>query len=799
MNSHRHLLTIIATTAMSLNITAQSTAPHVETTPFIARGATKALARSTVTGSGIKEEGYCWALHKQPTIEDSKTTEYYERRGKLFRIEGLTPASTYYMRAYAIGSDGAVGYGNIVKVVTLPLGNTAYTYNANDATADQSARIRAALEEVVQLYNEWQGLRGLHITCNYSSGTPTADCSYGGWMRMGANASYQRTGTILHETNHAVGVGTTSMWKNNPNLRAETSRGIWLGERANQMVRFLENDESVSVTGDNTHMWATGGSPLAYGINGAQEDTGNPLQYIGNVLITHALGEDGLTPTNYYDNGYPYYSVDIDDDVKYYIKPTVETLGLYTSYMAQNELGSIVLTDTPNDSAAWYISFDANAGKYIFRNAATGRYLTHTSINFRDVLRANNVSNPGTPQMFQLTPTRHDLTVGNPWNSYTDRPVNFWFESWNGMTTDGTTVTPVAVDGSDAATAQHWYILSENQKDSFQEMVSAMTIDNILINDTPFQQFNTQRTEYIVGCNALTTPDDIQLSIQLNPRYNGTATISQTTHFPGTATVTLIAPDGTQTPYTFHFVENLIPTWDAGTTTGTSSKANRWGWDGENTTSITWGNANGINTHYMDPGMGSTMKYENYTFEGRPYNLHRMLTLSYTDKQERYSYTLTALQPSTTYDITLGLGWYTTDATTTPQVTLTLTEDGQPTAVTHTVTLTASALTIAPSRLTFTTSSTVSASTRYALTIDCTGNTRIVLADLCLSTAEAHTPTADVNHDGTVDTQDVLQIYQYMQAPPVTPAATTPEDVNHDGTVDTQDVLSVYETMVSGN
>lgn len=52
----------------------------------------------------------------------------------------------------------------------------------------------------------------------------------------------------------------------------------------------------------------------------------------------------------------------------------------------------------------------------------------------------------------------------------------------------------------------------------------------------------------------------------------------------------------------------------------------------------------------------------------------------------------------------------------------------------------------------------------------------------------------DVNHDGSVDTQDVLAIYEFMQSYD----GTTPigvEDVNHDGNVDTQDVLTIYEYM----
>ena len=52
----------------------------------------------------------------------------------------------------------------------------------------------------------------------------------------------------------------------------------------------------------------------------------------------------------------------------------------------------------------------------------------------------------------------------------------------------------------------------------------------------------------------------------------------------------------------------------------------------------------------------------------------------------------------------------------------------------------------------------------------------------------------DVNHDGVVDTQDVLAIYQFMKTS--TGGEENPlEDVNGDGVVDTQDVLAIYQFM----
>ncbi len=53
---------------------------------------------------------------------------------------------------------------------------------------------------------------------------------------------------------------------------------------------------------------------------------------------------------------------------------------------------------------------------------------------------------------------------------------------------------------------------------------------------------------------------------------------------------------------------------------------------------------------------------------------------------------------------------------------------------------------------------------------------------------------ADVDGNGTVDTQDILQVYDRIRSS-ATATPYEPEDVNTDGTVDTQDVLRIYEYM----
>ncbi|MCR4836313.1 MAG: CotH kinase family protein [Bacteroidaceae bacterium] len=73
-----------------------------------------------------------------------------------------------------------------------------------------------------------------------------------------------------------------------------------------------------------------------------------------------------------------------------------------------------------------------------------------------------------------------------------------------------------------------------------------------------------------------------------------------------------------------------------------------------------------------------------------------------------------------------------------------------------------------------------------------TGQNRLWLIEM---TDVAIPQAADVNGDGTVDTQDVLAIYDFiLQGKAV--GASTPEDVNRDGLVDTQDVLCVYDYII---
>ena len=75
----------------------------------------------TVIGADdVTQHGHVWSTSQSPTTSDSKTELGAKPQTGNFTsgITGLTPGTTYYIRAYAVGSSGA-NYGSQVSITTL--------------------------------------------------------------------------------------------------------------------------------------------------------------------------------------------------------------------------------------------------------------------------------------------------------------------------------------------------------------------------------------------------------------------------------------------------------------------------------------------------------------------------------------------------------------------------------------------------------------------------------------------------------------------------------------------------------
>ena len=385
-----------------LNGTSSGTPPTVVTDTRFIRGATWAFGRSTIKGSNIIEEGFCWSEQPDPRVTDHRTTEYLNQAGKIYWLRDLKPATVYYMRAYAITKDYVVGYGDVIKFATVPKGTVGHWYNngGDEATND---RINYAIDLSMDYY--WNNLTSIHgfgISVTYSPGTPTADCSYGGSMRVGASSSYQQPGTIMHEAFHGIGVGTHDMWWNGE-MRSAGNRGDWLGDRVTEAVRFWDNSPTAVITGDDMHLWP-------YGCNGAHEDSHNDNLYCMMGILAQALNEDGLPGSGEIGYALPYYAFNHEDGVKYYIKNEDESRGLRSAYLvetANHTLAWQTMTAdeaAANDAAAWYLSFTPSNQYYQLRNAATGYYMTYSS-----GIKTASHAKPVTADNFHLMRGRVDV------------------------------------------------------------------------------------------------------------------------------------------------------------------------------------------------------------------------------------------------------------------------------------------------------------------------------------------------------------------------------------------------------
>jgi len=329
------------------------------------------IQSATSSGSAIQSRGICYATHENPTVDDNIHAATLSNSGIIYWLKDLQTGTKYYVRAWAKDKEGNIGYSDQLKMYTLPKSNISYYLRTSD-DADADARIKAAADKALDYWSALTSISGFNSSIGYASGTPTADCSYGGWMRVGPNTSYQRCGTIMHEWLHGIGVGTHSFWWNS-DIRSNGDRGDWLGDRATELLRFWDNSSTEVLTGDATHLWP-------YGINGAHEDNGTDILYIGTSLVAQAICEDGLPPT--YGFALPAYVFEQEDTVKYYLKSESADRGKNTSYLFDED-GSLkwkeaVIADI-SDSAAWYVTYEPSTGYYRFKNAATGRYISYSN------------------------------------------------------------------------------------------------------------------------------------------------------------------------------------------------------------------------------------------------------------------------------------------------------------------------------------------------------------------------------------------------------------------------------------
>lgn len=457
-----------------------------KTNTYVPTGATQALMRATMSGTNILERGVCWSKEHNPTVLDNRTTEYWTLNGNIYHITDLEPATVYYLRPYIMNKTYTVAYGEEVKIVTHAKGNCTGTWDNGAPTAEANDRCRTAINQTIDYFNEWTGINGFTLSGHYGANTPTADCSYGGWMRIGPNTGNQAIGTVLHETGHGVGVGTSTRYADS-NLH----NWKWYGREANKMYSFLENKEANPYTsnfcmvGDGTHAW---GSSATYDwfVNGADKDKHLELQYVGGCCLLYAMFIDGLCPTSAYANGLPGYTYNFDETKKYYIMCKNSTSGLGEALLYANGSKTIALKDMLSDNngipdeAAWTLSYEPETGMYLFKNVAKNKYLSK-----RSGYMLYTTTKPADTEKFQLMPDRTDVTITTATKSLTTH--GYWITGTSTLSANTSNISFSSFDFSDAATHQQWIIISEDEIAEYWPATTSISP----INNVPSTKYNS--------------------------------------------------------------------------------------------------------------------------------------------------------------------------------------------------------------------------------------------------------------------------------------------------------------------
>lgn len=81
-------------------------------------------------GEDITDLGVCWSTSVDPNVNDSKMSNNVDTGSFISAISGLTPETTYYLRAYATNELGT-GYGNEISFKTTSAGTAVTDIDGN--------------------------------------------------------------------------------------------------------------------------------------------------------------------------------------------------------------------------------------------------------------------------------------------------------------------------------------------------------------------------------------------------------------------------------------------------------------------------------------------------------------------------------------------------------------------------------------------------------------------------------------------------------------------------------------------
>ena len=171
------------------------------------------------------------------------------------------------------------------------------------------------------------------------------------------------------------------------------------------------------------------------------------------------------------------------------------------------------------------MEYDPQNSLYSFKNASTGKYLTHPTTGNLCVRVVT--TNPSSTEKFQLMPDRTDVTIEI--DGKKNKTHGYWF-TWESSGSQSMSaasfskrrgygsISQEPFNYSDDATTQQWIILSEDELAAYQQKAIETGISTITVNDNAFDGEGTIAGIYTTEGISL---DTLQKGINIVKYSNG--------------------------------------------------------------------------------------------------------------------------------------------------------------------------------------------------------------------------------------------------------------------------------------
>ena len=264
---------------------------------------TTALGSGTVTDDGgveVTERGVCWSTSHNPTLNHSHANIGIGMGGFTVEMTGLTSNTTYYVRAYAINSQGTA-YGDEVEFrtsqnVSAPTVTTAQVTNITQTTATGGGNVTndggATVTERGICWSTEHNPTMSHSHANNGTGTGEFTCSL---RNLTAGTTYYVRAYAKNSVGISYGAEVSFATE-----QAVTLPTVTTAQVTNITQTTATGGGNVTATGNATVTergicWGTGHNPTISGSHASN----------GGGTGSYSVNMSGLTPnTTYYVRAY---------------------------------------------------------------------------------------------------------------------------------------------------------------------------------------------------------------------------------------------------------------------------------------------------------------------------------------------------------------------------------------------------------------------------------------------------------------------------------------------------------------